>query len=160
MSLRRLHKEFQEIKKNCEYYYSIDVNPDNFFEWKFCIIGPPDTLYEFGIFNGIIKFPNEYPERPPKVNFTSDIIHPNIYGDSGLVCISILHEGEDSYGYEDTSERWKPSHGVNSIMMSIISLLSNPNFDSPANIEASVLWKDNRDIFKKKIYSLVSDSQK
>ena len=159
MSIKRLQHELIKITKDIDYYYSISPNIDNFFEWNFTIIGPPDTLYEFGIFEGKIKFPKEYPDRPPQVYFTTDILHPNIYKDTGLVCISILHEGVDSWGYEDLSERWKPNHGVNSIMMSIISLFSDPNFDSPANVDASVLWKDNPDLFKRKIYNLVSKSQ-
>lgn len=151
--------EYSKINQDLEYSYSIEINKDNFYEWNFIIIGPPDTFYEYGIFKGIIKFPTEYPDRPPKVFFTDNLFHPNIYAENGLVCISILHEGEDSYGYESISERWKPNHSVNSIMMSIISLLGNPNFDSPANIEASVMWKDNEKEYKKKIYKLVSNSQ-
>lgn len=159
MSIKRLQTELINIKKDIDYFYSVEPNLNNFFEWNFIIIGPPDTMYEFGIFKGKIIFPKEYPDRPPKVYFISDILHPNVYKENGLVCISILHEGEDSWGYEHLSERWKPNHGVNSIMVSIISLFSDPNFESPANVDASVLWKDNKELFKNKIYSLVSKSQ-
>ena len=85
--------------------------------------------------------------------------HPNIYPD-GKVCISILHDGVDQYGYESTGERWNPSHSVSSILLSIISMLPMPNFESPANIDASVMCKDNYDSYKRKIYKLVSDSHK
>ena len=105
-----------------------------------------------------MKFPEDYPNRPPEVTF-SNIYHPNIYS-SGKVCISILHEGTDTFGYESDIERWLPSHGVNTIMLSIISMLSAPNFESPANIDASKLWKNNPEEYKKKIYNLVSLSQK
>ena len=54
-------------------------------------------------------------------------------------------------GEEDISERWNPSHGVNSIMMSIISMLSAPNFESPANVEASSLCKNSPEKYKKRI---------
>jgi len=57
----------------------------------------------------------------------------------GEVCISILHEpGEDKYGYEDPSERWLPIHTVETIMMSVISMISDPNDESPANVDAAV----------------------
>ena len=85
-------------------------------------------------------------------------IHPNIYK-NGLVCISILHEGTDIYGYEKDIERWLPTHGINTIMISIISMLSSPNFESPANIDASTLWKNNPDKYKQEIYKMVSLSQ-
>ena len=42
----------------------------------------------------------------------------------GFVCISILHEaGDDKYGYESASERWLPVHTVETIMLSVISML-------------------------------------
>jgi len=61
---------------------------------------------------------------------------------TGEVCISILHEpGEDKYGYERPEERWLPVHTVETIMISVISLLTDPNDESPANIDAAVLAK-------------------
>ena len=57
----------------------------------------------------------------------------------GEVCISILHEpGEDKYGYEKASERWLPIHTVETILMSVISMISDPNDESPANVDAAV----------------------
>lgn len=55
------------------------------------------------------------------------------------MCISILHEpGEDKYGYEKPEERWLPIHTVETIMISVISMLADPNGDSPANVDAAV----------------------
>ncbi|CAG8686289.1 17_t:CDS:1, partial [Acaulospora colombiana] len=44
---------------------------------------------------------------------------------------------EDKYGYEDAGERWMPVHTVETILLSVISMLSSPNDESPANIEAA-----------------------
>jgi ubiquitin-protein ligase len=60
---------------------------------------------------------------------------------NGDVCISILHEpGEDKYGYEKPEERWLPIHTVETIMISVISMLADPNGDSPANVDAAVRY--------------------
>ena len=158
MAMRRLQIEFKQLIKDPNYFYSVSPNEDNFYEWDFIIIGPPDTFYEGGLFNGKITFPKEYPNRPPNLFFTTNLYHPNIYPD-GRVCISILHEGVDEFGYESVSERWNPSHGVNTILMSIISLFSCPNFDSPANIDASKEWRDSEKSFKNKIYKLIAKTQ-
>ncbi|CAG8777632.1 6276_t:CDS:2, partial [Dentiscutata erythropus] len=115
---------------------------DNIYEWEIIIIGPPDTLFEGGFFKAKMTFPKaccftEYPLMPPKLKFVSDMWHPNVYPD-GEVCISILHPpGEDKYGYEDAGERWRPIHTVETILLSVISMLSSPNDESPANIEAA-----------------------
>ncbi|KAF2300390.1 hypothetical protein GH714_012853 [Hevea brasiliensis] len=97
-----------------------------------------DPLIRFrGFFNAIMSFPSNYPNSPPTVKFTSEIWHPNVYPD-GLVCISILHPpGDDPNGYELASERWMPIHTVESIVLSIISMISSPNDESPANVEAA-----------------------
>jgi ubiquitin-conjugating enzyme E2 G1 len=58
----------------------------------------------------------------------------------GLVCISILHEpGDDKWGYEKASERWLPVHTVETIIISVISMLAEPNDESPANVDAGIL---------------------
>ncbi|KAJ0962395.1 hypothetical protein J5N97_030223 [Dioscorea zingiberensis] len=114
---------------------------------------------EGGYFNAIMSFPSNYPNSPPTVRFTSEMWHPNVYPD-GRVCISILHApGDDPNGYELASERWTPVHTVESIVLSIISMLSSPNDESPANIEAAKEWRERRDDFKKKVSRIVRRSQ-
>jgi len=53
-----------------------------------------------------LKFSDEYPNKPPKVRFTSEMFHPNIYGD-GSLCLDILQD------------KWKPIYDVNTILISI-----------------------------------------
>jgi ubiquitin-protein ligase len=60
------------------------------------------------------------------------LVHRN-----GEVCISILHPPtEDPQSGEHPSERWNPTQNVRTILMSIISLLNEPNCSSPANVDA------------------------
>jgi ubiquitin-conjugating enzyme E2 G1 len=95
----------------------------------------------------------------PKMKFITEIWHPNI-SKTGDVCISILHDpGEDKYGYERPEERWLPIHTVETIMVSVISMLTDPNDESPANIDAAKEWRESRDEFKKKVARCVKKSQ-
>tara|TARA_B100001093_G_C26847033_1_gene1023341 strand:- start:3503 stop:3985 length:483 start_codon:yes stop_codon:yes gene_type:complete len=158
MALVRLRSELKQINKEPYYFYSVTPDENNFLNWDFMMIGPPETFYEGGIFYGKIEFTSEYPNKPPKLRFTSEMHHPNIYKD-GNVCISILHEGVDQYNYEQVNERWNPSHSVSSILMSVLSILGSPNFESPANIDASTEWKNSIEDYKKKIYKLVCQSE-
>nr|GMC65625.1 ubiquitin-conjugating enzyme E2 7 [Ipomoea batatas] len=155
-----LQKQLKDLCKNPVDGFSAGlVDENNLFEWSVTIIGPPDTLYEGGFFNAIMSFPQNYPNSPPTVRFTSEIWHPNVYSD-GKVCISILHPpGDDPNGYELASERWSPVHTVESIVLSIISMLSSPNDESPANVEAAKEWRENRDEFRKKVSRCVRRSQ-
>ncbi|CAJ0651467.1 6871_t:CDS:2 [Entrophospora sp. SA101] len=80
-----------------------------------------------------MSFPKEYPLLPPKLKFISDMWHPNVYPDGEHP------PGEDKFGYEDAGERWLPVHTVETILLSVISMLSTPNDESPANIESATV---------------------
>ncbi|KAA3489615.1 ubiquitin-conjugating enzyme E2 7 [Gossypium australe] len=155
-----LQKQLKDLCKNPVDGFSAGlVDDSNVFEWSVTIVGPPDTFYEGGFFNAIMSFPPDYPNSPPTMKFTTDVWHPNVYTD-GTVCISILHPpGDDPNGYELASERWMPIHTVESIVLSIISMLSSPNDESPANVEAAKEWRENRDEFRKKVSRCVRRSQ-
>ncbi|KJE95386.1 ubiquitin-conjugating enzyme E2 [Capsaspora owczarzaki ATCC 30864] len=155
-----LQRQLQELNRHpIEGFSAGLVDDSDIFKWEVMIIGPPDTLYEGGFFKAHLIFPREYPHRPPKMTFISEIWHPNVHH-NGDVCISILHEpGEDKYGYEKASERWLPVHTVETILLSVISILSDPNDESPANIDAAKEWRENRDAFRKKVQRCVRKSQ-
>jgi ubiquitin-conjugating enzyme E2 G1 len=74
-----------------------------------------------------------------------------VYKD-GKVCISILHPpGTDPNEYEKASERWLPVHTVESILVSVISMLASPNDESAANLDAAKEWRDENAVFRKKV---------
>jgi len=106
-----------------------------------------------------MSFPQDYPNKPPTVKFVSEMWHPNVYPD-GKVCISILHNpGDDPMGYEQANERWSPVQTVETIMLSIISMLSSPNDESPANIDAAKQFREDHAGFRKRVASCVRKSQ-
>lgn len=129
-----------------------------------------------GNFRARLSFPSEYPHQPPKMKFESPVFHPNsksapsicqdVYSCStfvvyqnGEVCISILHPPEeDKYGYESAAERWSPVQTPETILLSVISMLSSPNDESPANVEAARLWRQDPAEFKKRVRKCVRDS--
>uniref|UniRef100_A0A8C9SXB2 Ubiquitin-conjugating enzyme E2 G1 n=1 Tax=Scleropages formosus TaxID=113540 RepID=A0A8C9SXB2_SCLFO len=134
-----LRKQLAELNKNPVEGFSAGlIDDDDIYKWEVVIIGPQDTLFEGGFFKAYLTFPFDYPLRPPKMKFITEIWHPNV-AKNGDVCISILHEpGEDKFGYEKPEERWLPIHTVETIMISVISMLADPNSDSPANVDAAV----------------------
>lgn len=71
---------------------------------------------------------------------------------SGLVCISILHPpGDDPNHYEHASERWSPIQSVEKILLSVMSMLAEPNDESPANVEAAKMWRDRRPEYEQRV---------
>lgn len=119
--------------------------PDNVMIWNAVIIGPAETPFEDGTFKLLIKFDEQYPNKPPTVKFLSEMFHPNVYT-NGELCLDILQN------------RWSPTYDVASILTSVQSLLNDPNTASPANAEAANLYRDHRSQYVKRVRSTVQKS--
>ena len=80
----------------------------------------------------------DYPAKPPSIKFISKIYHPNVYRD-GQICIDILQH------------QWTPTLRIISALISIQSMLDDPNPSSPAHSEAAKVYKENKELYLKKI---------
>jgi len=163
-STKVLALELKRLQDDPVEGFTISLNNcNNLYEWQCSIYGPPDTLYEGGYFKAVIRFPYDYPYAPPSVRFHTKMWHPNIY-ENGEVCISILHPPiDDPESGELPSERWTPTQTVRTVILSIISLLMEPNVYSPANVDASVMykrWREKIDTdYETYVKKLVQDSR-
>eukprot|EP01083_Nonionella_stella_P056001 147672_1 len=156
-----LARQLKELQKNSDGFSVGLVDDSDLYLWQVIVEGPPQTLYEGGYFQATLAFPAEFPSKPPVMKFTTPgFWHPNVYKD-GKVCISILHEAkEDAFNAQESiDEKWRPILSIEAVIISVMSMLSEPNFDSPANIDASVMWKKEPEAYKKKIRKLVRKSQ-
>jgi ubiquitin-conjugating enzyme E2 G1 len=110
-------------------------------------------------FSARLSFPPTNPLLPPTMTFVGIIpFHPNVYP-NGKVCISILHPPEDDeFGYETAAERWSPVQTPETILLSVISLLHGPNDESPANVEAARLWREEQKEFRRRCRQCVRES--
>ncbi|XP_021234156.1 ubiquitin-conjugating enzyme E2 R1 isoform X1 [Numida meleagris] len=127
-------------------------------------------LAGWGCAQARLRFPIDYPYSPPAFRFLTKMWHPNIY-ETGDVCISILHPPvDDPQSGELPSERWNPTQNVRTILLSVISLLNEPNTFSPANVDASVMyrkWKESKgkdreytDIIRKQVLGTKVDAER
>jgi ubiquitin-protein ligase len=101
------------------------------FHWQAIILGPSDSPYAGGVFVLNISFPNDYPFKPPKINFMTPIYHPNI-NEKGGICLDIL------------KDNWSPALTISKVLLSICSLLTDPNPDDPLVPEIARLYKTDR----------------
>ena len=151
-----LKKQLIELSRSETPNFSVGLDDDSdFFKWRVCIEGPMDTLYEGGLFVATLQFPGDFPNAPPKMKFESEMWHPNIYKD-GTVCISILHPpGTDRFNEQESAdERWRPILGVEGILVSVLSMLLDPNLSSPANLDAANQYKEDPVGWKKRVRRL------
>lgn len=141
-AVKALQLEMNNISKDPIEGVLIELQDEsNMFDWDVGVFGPPKTLYEGGYFKAKISFPQDYPYSPPTFRFLTKMWHPNIY-ETGDVCISILHPPvDDPQSGELPQERWNPTQNVRTILLSVISMLNEPNTFSPANVDASIMFR-------------------
>jgi len=150
--------EYKSLSK--ERWVNVELHNDEILNWDIAlIILNPDSLYYGGYFKAKMTFTKNYPYAPPTFKFAKSLYHPNIYKD-GKLCISILHApGEDEMSGELASERWSPAQRVESVLLSIISLLDDAECSSPANVDAGVMLRKNPEEFRRLVKQDVEASK-
>lgn len=152
--------ELQGLHK--EKWVHIEVDDRSVHKWHIgLMVVNPESVFNGAYLRADMRFPPDYPYSPPKFAFTTkNIFHPNIYA-NGDICISILHKpGEDEQSGEQASERWSPLQGAESVLRSVLLLLDDPEINSPANVDASVLFRDSRDAYNKRAKETAIASRK
>lgn len=119
LAMKRMPRERRELEKaNPDYFVYFDKN-DNLMNFNAYILGPEDSLYNHKLIKVHIEIPDNYPVVPPKctfVQYSGGRLHPNLYVE-GKICLSILGTWP--------GEPWAPAMNVNSILITIRSLLDN-----------------------------------
>ena len=130
---KRILQEIKELQNNdSDNVTAGPVSEDNIFCWSATLIGPKDSPYEGGIFLLDIRFPDDYPFKPPKINFQTKIFHPNI-NSGGSICLDILNS------------QWSPALTLSKTLLSISSLLTDPNPDDPLVSSIANMYKSDRE---------------
>ncbi|XP_047318206.1 ubiquitin-conjugating enzyme E2 20-like [Impatiens glandulifera] len=125
--LKRLQSELMALMMSGDSTISAFPEEDNIFLWKGTISGSKDTVFEGTEYKLSLCFPNEYPFKAPKVKFETMCFHPNV-DVHGNICLDILQD------------KWSSAYDVRTILLSIQSLLGEPNISSPLNTHAATLW--------------------
>ena len=120
----RLTRELQRLKNDPPPGIAayLEADEDDLSSWRAEIVGPPDSPFEDGIFELSIRFPSRYPMEPPSCQFISRPApyHPNIDA-SGRICLDTLKS--------PPAGTWSPAVSFSSLLLSLRSLLGEPNPD-------------------------------
>ncbi|KAK3205213.1 hypothetical protein Dsin_019259 [Dipteronia sinensis] len=138
--LKRLQSELMALMMSGDCGISAFPEEDNIFLWKGTIHGIKDTVFEGTEYKLSLSFPNDYPFNPPTVKFETGCFHPNV-DVCGNLCLDIL------------KENWSSAYDVRTILLSIQSVLGEPNISSPLNSQAAQLWS-NQEEYRKVVLKL------
>jgi len=129
---KRIAKEMKDLARDAPSNCSAGPKSESdLFNWVATIIGPADTPYANGVFNLEIQFPPDYPFKPPKIRFVTKVYHCNVNAQGGI-CLDIL------------KDNWSPALTISKVLLSICSLLNEPNPDDPLVPEIAKLLKTDR----------------
>lgn len=117
-TLKRIHREIADLKKEDLGSITLAPSDDNLFSWTATIPGPEGSVYEEGLFHVEITLAHDYPFSAPRVTFRTRIYHMNI-NERGNICIDIL------------KHNWSPALSLFKVILSISSLLTDPNPKDP-----------------------------
>ncbi|CAF4312175.1 unnamed protein product [Rotaria sp. Silwood2] len=132
MALKRINKELLELEKDPPANCSAGPNYMFGFLRQATIMGPGDSPFQGGVFFLSIHFPADYPFKPPKITFTTKIFHPNI-NSNGAICLDILRS------------QWSPALTISKVLLSICSLLCDPNPDDPLVPDIARTYKTDKE---------------
>ncbi|KAK1795683.1 hypothetical protein P4O66_001174 [Electrophorus voltai] len=129
----KLQQELMTLMMSGDKGISAFPESDNLFKWIGTIDGAQGTVYEGLRYKLSLEFPSGYPYNAPRVKFITSCFHPNV-DENGFICLDIL------------KEKWSALYDVRSILLSIQSLLGEPNNDSPMNAAAAELWDNQEEL--------------
>ena len=134
VQLKRIKNELQDLIANpVENCSAGPEDEKDITKWVATIFGPEKTPYENGIFKMEIEFTKEYPFKPPNVRFITPIYHCNI-SSTGAICLDIL------------KDNWSPALNISKLLLSICSLLAEPNPRDPLVHEIADILTKNKDV--------------
>merc|ERR1712224_1090274 len=142
-AIQRLSKEIIALKrlKERDQNMLFEAHPKNdnmLLEWEATIKGPENSPYEKGEWKLTMSFPERYPMEAPEVYFETPIAHPNV-SEGGEICLDIL------------GDQWTPGMKIEKVLLSLISLLTDPNPDSPMREDLAHLYNEDYEEYEKEI---------
>lgn len=142
---RRLIRDFKRLQDDPPAGVTAAPLEHDILQWSAVIFGPEDSPWDGGTFKLSITFDETYPNKPPAVKFVTKVFHPNVY-QNGSICLDVL------------GNNWSPIYDTAAILTSIQSLLTDPNPNSPANVEAAKLFTENRREYERRVMQIVEES--
>jgi len=130
-AVQRLNKEIADLEKTPIDSANAGPTGEDLFKWQATLMGPDKSPYAGGVFFVEMHFPADYPNKPPKVKFTTKVYHCNI-NDKGEICLPEL------------KEEWSSAMTVGKILQRLVKLLLEPNPSDPLTPDIANKYKTDK----------------
>ena len=109
----------------------VEIVGDDIFKWNLVIDGPEGTPYQGGKFTVLVDFSDNFPFKPPKINFVTKIYHPNVKTSTGEICMQAIESA------------WVPTLNATFIIQAILTLIKTPSADNALEMEIAQKYSTN-----------------
>ncbi|KAJ8947879.1 hypothetical protein NQ318_010025 [Aromia moschata] len=141
MQRQRLSRELAKMRNTPPQGICVFPKDDNLSSLEVKIVGPDDTPYKNGVFTLEVLVPERYPFVPPSIKFITKVYHPNI-DDNGRICLDLIKM--------PPAGRWKPTIGVEGLLIAVRMLLETPNPEDPLMADIAEEFKNHKDDYVRK----------
>ncbi|CAD7948309.1 unnamed protein product [Amoebophrya sp. A120] len=126
----------------------IDIYPTELLHfWKVVMQGPDSSAYQGGVFELYVKFPPDYPGKPPEIRFTTPIKHCNVNA-HGKICHSIL------------DRNWNRDRTASEALNHVYGLLMSPDYDDPLDSVLALQARTDHEAYQMAIRKHVAEHAK
>ncbi|KAI7735820.1 hypothetical protein M8C21_017104 [Ambrosia artemisiifolia] len=126
--VKRLQKEYRALCKEPVSHVVARPSPNDILEWHYVLEGSQGTPFAGGYYYGKIKFPSEYPFKPPGISMTT----PNgRFMTQKKICLSMS---------DFHPESWNPMWSVSSILTGLLSFMMD-NSPTTGSVNTTVAEK-------------------
>ncbi|KAF5197187.1 Ubiquitin-conjugating enzyme e2 [Thalictrum thalictroides] len=123
--VKRLQKEYRALCKEPVSHVVARPSPNDILEWHYVLEGSEGTPFAGGYYYGKIKFPPEYPFKPPGITMTT----PNgRFITQKKICLSMS---------DFHPESWNPMWSVSSILTGLLSFMMD-NSPTTGSVSSTV----------------------
>jgi ubiquitin-conjugating enzyme E2 J2 len=126
LALKRLRMELVALQKNPVEHIVSKPHDADLLSWHYVVEGPAGTPYEGGLYHGVLRFPPEYPFKPPSVIM---LTKNGRFKTNTRLCLSMS---------DFHPESWNPMWSVSSILTGLLSFMleETPTLGSVESTEA------------------------
>ncbi|XP_059458113.1 ubiquitin-conjugating enzyme E2 34-like [Corylus avellana] len=126
--IKRLQKEYRALCKEPVSHVVARPSPNDILEWHYVLEGSEGTPFAGGYYYGKIKFPPDYPYKPPGISMTT----PNgRFMTQKKICLSMS---------DFHPESWNPMWSVSSILTGLLSFMMD-NSPTTGSVNTTVAEK-------------------
>lgn len=123
----RILRDLKEVREDPMEMIKVLPLENDIFTWHISLAPPlPNKTDMFHPYRGlqfhmVLQFPEDYPHSPPKLNISTDLEHPNVFG--SYICLDMLQGRVEANFTSSYRGGWSSAYTAYAILMQLQAFL-------------------------------------